>query len=206
MGQKHSLEDDLITFRLTSKQMARSAKKCDKNMATQKEKLKKAIEQGNMEGAKIYGQNVIREKNQSLNFLRLGSRIDAVASRLETAIRMQQINSAMMQTVKGMSNAMKSMQVEQIASTMQSFEKQFEDMDVRSGYMESTMESTTSMATPPEEVDNLIQMVADEAGLKISSEMESAFSGPVKKAQTESVNERDSAAKDLEARLANLRN
>jgi len=32
--------DDLITFRLTSKQMARSAKKCDKNQATQKEKLK----------------------------------------------------------------------------------------------------------------------------------------------------------------------
>ena len=62
--------------------MARSAKKCDKNMALQKEKLKKAIEQGNMEGARIYGQNVIREKNQSLNFLRLGSRIDAVASRL----------------------------------------------------------------------------------------------------------------------------
>lgn len=51
----------------------------------------------------------------------------------ETAIRMQQINSAMVQTVKGMSNAMKNMQVEQIASTMQNFEKQFEDMDVRSG-------------------------------------------------------------------------
>eukprot|EP01035_Chromulina_nebulosa_P002874 gene2874-3926_t len=160
MGQKHSLEDDLITFRLTSKQMARSAKKCDKNMALQKEKLKKAIEQGNMEGARIYGQNVIREKNQSLNFLRLGSRIDAVASRLETAIRMQQINSAMVQTVKGMSNAMKNMQVEQIANTMQSFEKQFEDMDVRSGYMEGTMESTTGISTPPEEVDTLIQVGA----------------------------------------------
>jgi charged multivesicular body protein 1 len=67
--------------------MARSAKKCEKNQGINKEKLKKAIEQGNMEGAKIYAQNVIREKNQALNFLRLGSRIDAVASRLETAIR-----------------------------------------------------------------------------------------------------------------------
>jgi mRNA-degrading endonuclease YafQ of YafQ-DinJ toxin-antitoxin module len=45
MGAKHSLEDDLITFKLTSKQFARSAKKCDKNNALQKEKLKKAIEQ-----------------------------------------------------------------------------------------------------------------------------------------------------------------
>lgn len=133
MGAKHSLEDDLITFRLTSKQMARSAKKCDKNMELQKEKLKKAIQAGNMDGARIYAQNVIREKNQSLTFLRLGSRIDAVSSRLETAIRMQDVNKAMAQTVKGMSNAMKSMNTEQIAATMAQFEKAFDDMDVRSG-------------------------------------------------------------------------
>jgi charged multivesicular body protein 1 len=101
MGNKHTLEDDLITFKMTSKQMQRSAKKCDQNMATQKAKLKKAIEQKNTEGARIYAQNVIREKNQSLTFLRLGSRIDAVASRLETAIRMQDVNKAMGQTVKG---------------------------------------------------------------------------------------------------------
>ena len=92
-----------------------------------------AIEQKNPESAKIYAQNVIREKNQNLQFLRLSSRIDAVASRLETAIRMKAVNVAMGQTVQGMSNAMKSMNVEQISSTMTQFEKQFEDMDVKSG-------------------------------------------------------------------------
>mmetsp|Transcript_66849 Transcript_66849/g.131561 ORF Transcript_66849/g.131561 Transcript_66849/m.131561 type:complete len:207 (+) Transcript_66849:38-658(+) len=205
MGQKHSLEDDLIQFRLTSKQMQRSAKKCDKNMAMQKAKLTKAMKEGNMEGAKIYAQNVIREKNQSLNFLRLGSRIDAVASRLETAIRMQDVNKAMVMTVKGMSNAMKSMEVEQIASTMQDFEKNFEDMDVRSGYMESTMASTTSMTTPPEEVENLMKMTADEAGLEIASSMESAGSGAVQVNQQAAPAEKADPASELEARLAALR-
>lgn len=71
---------------------------------------------------------------------------------------MQEINAAMGQTVKGMSNAMKSMQIDKIASTMEQFEKQFEDMDVRSGYMEKAMDSSTSMTTPPEEVDSLIQV------------------------------------------------
>lgn len=207
MGQKHSLEDDLITFKLTSKQMLRSAKKCESNMAAQKLKLKKAIEQGNMEGAKIYAQNVIREKNQNLNFLRLSSRIDAVASRLETAIRMQDVNKAMQQTVKGMSNAMKSMKVEQIAATMQEFEKSFEDMDVRSGYMENTMETTTSQSTPPEQVDSLIQMVADEAGLNLASQMGTAASHEIQTAtpNTAEANTAD-PSNDLEARLAALRN
>jgi charged multivesicular body protein 1 len=133
MGAKHSLEDDLITFKITSKQMGRSAKKCDKNQEIQKGKLKKAIAQGNREGARIYAQNVIREKNQSLNFLRLGSRVDAVASRLETAIRMQDVSAAMGMTVKGMASVMKNMDVDKISSTMEEFEKSFEDMDVRSG-------------------------------------------------------------------------
>lgn len=37
-------------------------------------------------------QNAIREKNQALNYLRLSSRIDAVAARLESAIRMKQVS------------------------------------------------------------------------------------------------------------------
>jgi len=205
MGQKHSLMDDLIQFRLTSKEMARAAKKCDKNQAAQKEKLKKAIMQRNMEGARIYAQNVIREKNQSLNFLRLGSRIDAVASRLETAIRMQEVNKAMNTTVKSMATAMKSMQVDQIASTMEEFEKQFEDMDVRAGYMESTMEATTSMSTPPEQVDTLIQMVADEAGLQLGEALDSAGAMSSSLPAAAPAEAKANTENDLEARLAALR-
>ena len=74
MGAKLSLEDELVNLRITSKQMSRSATKCEKNEKAALSKLKKAIEQGNMEGAKIYGQNAIREKNQALNCLRMSSR------------------------------------------------------------------------------------------------------------------------------------
>ena len=38
-----------------------------------------AIEKGNAEGARIYAQNAIREKNSGLNYLRMSARIDAVA-------------------------------------------------------------------------------------------------------------------------------
>lgn len=44
---------------------------------------------GNMEGAKIYAQNAIRKKNEALNYLRLGSRLDAVVARLNTQANMQ---------------------------------------------------------------------------------------------------------------------
>lgn len=41
MGNKVSLEEEMINLRITSKQMVRSSKKCEKNEKAAKEKLKK---------------------------------------------------------------------------------------------------------------------------------------------------------------------
>ena len=67
-----------------------------------------------MEGARIYGANAIRKKNEALNLLRLSSRIDAVASRVQTAVTMKKITSSMTGVVKGMDKAMQSMNLEQV--------------------------------------------------------------------------------------------
>ena len=64
-----------------------SSKKCEKEEKQEKDKCKTAMEKGNIDGARIYAQNAIRKHNEALNYLRLQSRIDAVASRLDTAIK-----------------------------------------------------------------------------------------------------------------------
>ena len=43
---------------------------------------------GNVDGARIHAQNAIRKKSEQLNYLRLSSRLDAVASRLDTQAKM----------------------------------------------------------------------------------------------------------------------
>lgn len=50
---------------------------------------------------------------------------------------------------------------------MDKFESQFADLDVQTSYMESTMSDTTALATPQDQVDSLINQVADENGLEI---------------------------------------
>jgi charged multivesicular body protein 1 len=162
------LQNQLFQLKFTSKQLSRSSKKCEKSEKAQKSKLKKAIEQGNMEGARIYAQSAIREKNQALNFLRLSSRIDAVASRVEGALRMGQLTKSMGGVVKGMDVTLKTMDVEKISKCMDKFEKQFEDLDVRSAYMEGAMGSSVANTTPQEDVDSLIQMTADEHSLDLA--------------------------------------
>jgi len=165
------MERQLFNLKFTSKQLQRQAKKSEKSIKTEKLKLKKAIEQGNWDGAKIYAENAIRRKNESLNYLRLSSRVDAVASRVETAIRMKTVTRSMAAIVSGMEKAMNQMDMAQITGVMDQFEKQFEDLDVKTNYVDNAISQSTSLSTPADEVENLIQQVADEYGLKVAEQL-----------------------------------
>ena len=59
-----SMEKHLFNLKFASKQMLRDSKKCEKEEKAEKTKLKKAIEKGNMEVARIHAENAIRQKNQ----------------------------------------------------------------------------------------------------------------------------------------------
>ena len=54
MGQRVSLQEELINLKINSKQMVSASKKCEKNEKKYKKDVKKAIEKGNAEGARIY--------------------------------------------------------------------------------------------------------------------------------------------------------
>ena len=100
-----------------------------------------------------------------------------MSSKLESAIKMQQVTKTMGSVVKGMDKALASMNIEQISKVMEKFEQQFEDMDVKSEYIEGAMNGATSAIMPEEQVDSLMQQVADEHGLKMADEFGTAGSG-----------------------------
>ena len=122
----------------------------------------------------LHAANAIREKNQSLKFLQLSSRIDAVASRVETAVRMNTLTKDMIKVTKGMKGVLRTMNPERISKVMDKFERQFEDLDVVSAYQENAMDQNSSMTTPEGEVDTLMQQVADEHGLAVADQIQAA--------------------------------
>ncbi|KAJ3152955.1 Charged multivesicular body protein 1a [Geranomyces michiganensis] len=198
------MDKHLFNLKFTAKTLQRQAKKSQKDEAAEKAKLKKAIQQGNMEGARIYASNAIRKKNEALNLLRLGSRIDGVAARVQTAVTMRKVSQSMAGVVKGMEKAMSSMNLEQISMVMDKFESQFEDLDVQTQYMESSMGQTTAMSTPQDQVEDLMQQVAEENGLELQMEMPGAATGTLNAAAGTATVEKDQD--DLTERLAKLRN
>lgn len=200
--KKPTLEDQVFEMAFTSKQMARLSSKCEQEEKEMRKKVKDAIVKGNNEGAAIYAQNAIRKKNESLNYLRLSSRLDAVASQLKSAIQMDAVSSNMKRITSSLDVALSSMDMEEISRIVDKFENQFEDLDVRSKFMEGAMSTTTASTAPQEDVDSLIGEVAAEAGLEWSAELGHIPSQGVK--ATAKIQDKDPEIDDLEARFAAL--
>lgn len=161
------LEQSLFQLKFTAKQLNRQSSKAAKEELQEKAKVKKALAQQNNDIAQLYAQNAIRKANERINLLRLACRIDAVASRIQTAVTMRSVTGNMTQAVRGMDKALQTMNLERISLVMDKFETQFEDLDASTNYYESTTNNVNALTTPQDQVDELLNQVADEAGLEM---------------------------------------
>lgn len=142
------------------------------------------------------------EVNLSFSILSISSQItiNSCFSRVQTALQTRKVTNSMAGVVKAMDAAMKGMNLEKISGLMDKFETQFEDLDVQSSVMENTMNSTVTTSVPQNDVDSLMQRVADEAGLELNMELPAGPSSTIGQS-TQVSQEQD----ELTQRLARLR-
>ncbi|KAG5600670.1 hypothetical protein H5410_032040 [Solanum commersonii] len=129
--------NQIMELKFTSKSLQRQARKCEKDEKSEKLKVKKAIEKGNLQ---------------------------------------------------------------KMSETMDSFERQFVNMEVQAEFMESSMAGSTSLSTPEDQVGSLMQQVADDYGLKVSMGLPQAAGHAISSKDEENVSE-----DDLSRRLAELK-
>jgi charged multivesicular body protein 1 len=110
---------------------------------------------------------------------------------------MQRVTKDMTQVVHSMESALKSMNLEQISTMLDRFEKSFENLDVQSQVMEETVGGITAQSIPEGDVQNLMQQTADEAGLELNMEIPGAH--------TSTINMASGEQDELSQRLAQLR-
>lgn len=143
---------------------------------------------------------MIRKKTEALNYLRLASRIDGVASQVQTAVTMRNVTKSMGGVVDGLNKALESNQMEKVSLLMDQFENQVENLNVQTSYMENAMSNSSALSTPADQVHDLMQQVADEHGLELGSQLGHVPSNAVTAAK-------ETAGSDpLTERLAKLRN
>ena len=171
-----------------------------KESKKKKAMVKKYIEQNNMEMAQEYAQQAINAHKTAMNFLSLSSRLDGVASRLQSAEQQQRLTPVMTSAVRGMDLSMQQMDIEKLTRMMDKFGEIDENFRVTESYMNETIGGTVAASTPVDQVDALMEEVAAAHGLEIARELDAhmAPTGAVAQQEEGSAEVED----QLEERLA----
>jgi charged multivesicular body protein 1 len=101
----------------------------------------------------------------------MAARVDAVSNRVKTAIMTKELTKTMGGVVNGLDKVVQSMDLEKISGTMAKFEDLFQDLDVHTEVMDSTMSAATTLSTPEDQVTGLMKEVAEENGLEVMDQL-----------------------------------
>ena len=115
-----------------------------------------------MENAKIYAENVIRNRKEAINLRRFGVKMGALSAKLESAHRTQEISTQIQQSVPMLQRCMKQMDSLGVAGSIGSFEQVFEDMDVKTGDMNAALDNIYSTSIDNGAVMELLQQMRDQ--------------------------------------------
>ena len=133
--------------------------------------MKDLIAKGDYEHAKITAADAIRKKNETKRYQVLSSKIDTISQRLQSAYQTQQLTENMKSLTEKMISTNIGDMV-QINETMANFEKMFDDLDVNSNMMNEVFDNVNVGTTNDQEVNELINQVAEANGMKVMDELD----------------------------------
>lgn len=174
-----SMQEVIFKMRYSSKTIGRQATRSEKQIAVEERKAKEALAKGNIDGARIHAENAIRNRSESLGYLKLQSQLDAVAAKLHSQNIRAQVTDNMGAVTNNLSEALSTMDVTQISLTMEKFIQQSEDLDLQTKLMDDSIGESTASSTPQVHVDSLLKRIADENQLELGDKLPDAFSNAV---------------------------
>ena len=98
--------------------------------------------------------------------------MDTISQRLQSAYQTQQLTENMKNLTEKMVSAGNVGDMVQINETMANFEKMFDDLDVNSNMMNEVFDNVNVGTTNDQEVNELINQVAEANGMKVMDELD----------------------------------
>jgi charged multivesicular body protein 1 len=171
MGTDDQLFAQRFELSLTKKQLVRDSRKCIKAEHKELLALKQAITANEVDKARIYAANAIRHKTTAVMLQRLAARVEAVSARLGEAATTNRLTTTLGTVVARLTRGLGSSTSTKLASTLDSFEEAFDDMEVHAACVETTLGASCTTRTSTGEVDALLAQVASEHALRVDFAM-----------------------------------
>ncbi|CBH17223.1 vesicular protein trafficking mediator, putative [Trypanosoma brucei gambiense DAL972] len=163
--------DVVLNMRLAVKELTNSAAASDKASEREKIKAKKALNKDNIEAARVYAENAIRKKDEGTSYLRLASRVDAAAERIQSAMQMHAMTRSLEKAICGISKVLHSLDPVQITTAMDAFERHVDTVAVNANAMDGTFERSRASAVPAAEVESFLEQITPDNEIDISEQI-----------------------------------
>ena len=181
--------DKIFEFKLMAKQFAKESKKAENEYKKNLTKTKNLMEKGKYDQARVTAADAIRKKNEINRYQVLSSKIDTIAQRLQSAMQTNQLTEKMSQLTKLMAGSGDKLNdIVQLADTMENFEKMFDDLDVNNAMMNEVMNNVNAGTIDDNEVNLLVNQVAEANGMKIMDSLNNAENNNVQIGNNNEVN------------------
>ena len=181
--------DKIFEFKMMAKQFAKESKKAENEYKKNLTKTKNLMEKGKYDQARVTAADAIRKKNEINRYQVLSSKIDTIAQRLQSAMQTNQLTEKMSQLTKLMAGSGDKLNdIVQLADTMENFEKMFDDLDVNNAMMNEVMNNVNAGTIDDNEVNLLVNQVAEANGMKIMDSLNNAENNNVQIGNNNEVN------------------
>ncbi|XP_033095943.1 charged multivesicular body protein 2b-like [Anneissia japonica] len=199
-NEKEIMRKNDKELRKTQRDLERDRGKLEREEKKLEMEIKKAAKRGDKQTCTILAKQLVNMRKTKTRSYGASAKVTAVKTQAKTMQSTKAMATAMGNTTKAMGAMNKQMSPQQIAQTMQNFERESAKMAMTEEIMDDTLEDLLTESGDEEEQEAIVTQVLDEIGIEVSgklSEAPSAHKGSLAESN---------AAKDaeLEAKLANL--
>ncbi|MEX2738321.1 MAG: Snf7 family protein [Candidatus Wukongarchaeota archaeon] len=169
-----STRDWIIRLRLIERRIERQRMKLKKDENKMMKEVRRAVEQGDMEAAKVFAQDVVRSRRFALGCARLNSRLKGIIAKMEHTDAVQSIVKDMKGLAISLRQLNRSLRVPQLGRYVEQLEEGLTGIEVSTETIDEELEGALSSDIDEEEVTRIL----GEAGAVVSVTTEHGLPTP----------------------------
>jgi len=165
LGTSKSARDHIINLKLTVRRLERAQRKLERDESKMQLKLKQAIQRGDLESARLFATDIVRNRKWELGYQKLISRINGLIFKLERADTAANMAAEMHGVAAALRAANAQLQIPDIDRVVQEMEQAVDGIETSTDAIETGIDDLLVSDTDPTEVNRLIEQTAAELGV-----------------------------------------
>jgi charged multivesicular body protein 1 len=168
-GRNKKLEDQMFNVKMMIKVLNSNSNKMKNKYRNTVKRIKTLVRQNDEESALILADHAIQQRQLQLRYMRLSLKLDIVSSIIQSSMETQYSTSGISELIDTITC---NVDPNSIIDQVERFENLFDDMNVKTQFIEGTLESSTALNTSAtSEAKNLISHIKDSVALEGSNSL-----------------------------------